>query len=118
VSFKNVESVQLIHEVGQQRQGAGFLCDFLGDDFVERHIGGLMMFEADAGRRRGTPDHLANLRLCRWQQLKPAVAVSKLHQLRRAVSLVPEILSHRGDDPDKSRAHQAGQKSDKTLAFL
>jgi hypothetical protein len=73
--------------------------DLLGDDLVERYVGRSVVFEADSRCSGGTPDHLTQLRLSGRQELESAVAFRHLYELGRVVRLVPEVLTHRGDEP-------------------
>ena len=91
--------------------------DFLGDHLVERHVGRRVVFEADSGRGGGTPDHLTQLRLSRRQELEPAVAFRHMYELGCVVGLVPEVLSHRGNDPHTTRAHEPGNQGDEALSL-
>src|SRR5688572_2234134 len=118
LAFEHVAAIELIQQIGEQRQRTGLVGDLLRDDLVERHVGRRVVFEADTSRGRGTLDHLAQLRP-RWrQQLEPTIAFRYLYELRCVVSLVPEILSHRGDDPHPTRAHETRNESDEALPFV
>jgi hypothetical protein len=117
LGFKHIAAIELIEEIGEQRQCSGFVGDLLCDDLVERHVGRRMVFEADTRRGCGTPDHLAQLRLSGRQELEPPLAFRHVYELGRVVGLVPEILAHRGDDPHATRAHETGNQSDEALPF-
>ena len=115
MGFEHIAAIELVQEIGEQRQCPGLVGDFLCDDLVERHIGRRVVLEADTRRGRGSPDHLAQLRLCGWQELESAMAFRHMYELGCVVGLVPEILAHRGDDPHATRAHEAGNQGDEAL---
>ena len=74
LGFEHIAAIELIQEIGEQRQCPGFVGDLLCDDLVERHVGRRVVFEADTRRGCGTPDDLAQLRLSGRQELEPAMA--------------------------------------------
>ena len=117
MSIQHVVSIELVKKIREERKRAWLSGDFLGDHLIERNIGRAMHFEADACGLRRPADHLAQLGGPGRQEFEPPVAFRQMYQLRRLVGTMPEVLSHRGDDPDQTRAHETVQKLDEQSAL-